>query len=112
MQRLALLIVLLVSLVGCVSSEIVPSKETVAEFRCAHIVPMEPPPLGVPPRFDSVVLGFGGGSIQEVRGFSIFNTIAFLLEMPAASKRGGEVSQAFQSYEEKGTGCFFDITIR
>lgn len=97
MKRLTLLIILIAALVGCVSSGMVPYREALTKFQCAHIIPMESHPLGVPPAFGSVVPGFGGGSLQEIRGFSVFNTVAILLEMPAASRRGGEASQAIQA---------------
>lgn len=92
-----ILLILVASLVGCSSQRMVPSQEALAGFRGAYIVPMESPPLTVPPKFRSVIPGFGGGSLQEVQGFAIFNTIAILLEMPEVAKRGGEASQAIQA---------------
>jgi hypothetical protein len=74
----------------------VPPKEMIAKFNRAHIVPMEAPPLGVPPGFESVIVG-SGGSFQVIRGVAIFNTVALLAQIPEASKRGAEASQALQS---------------
>jgi hypothetical protein len=74
----------------------VPPKEMIAKFNRAHIVAMEAPPLGVPPGFRSMILG-SGGSIQVFRGVALFNTVALLAEIPEASKRSAETSQALQA---------------
>ena len=81
---------------GCVSSAIIPPKEVTGNLKEAWIVAMEPHPLGVPPKFNSVMLG-SGGSIEAARGFALFNSIAILAELPAASWRGGQISQSYQS---------------
>ena len=49
MKSFTLLTALLVSLIGCVSPSLTPPTESMAKPQCAYIVPMESPPLGVPP---------------------------------------------------------------
>lgn len=96
MKCLNLLVVVLIFLGGCVAPGMTPPRETVANYKRAHIIAMEPPPLAVPPGYRSVILG-SSSSIQVVRAIGVFNTIAIFLGMPEASRRGGEISQSLQS---------------
>lgn len=96
MNRLHVVLGILLLLNGCVSAGIAPSQEATGKLGEVHIVPMEPHPLGVPPGFNSAILG-SGGSIATARGFAFFNTVAILLEMPEASKRSGKISQSYQA---------------
>lgn len=104
MNRLhAVLGISLLLIGGCVSAGIAPPQKATGNLKEVHIVAMEPHPLGVPPGFNSVILG-SGGSIETARGFALFNTVAILLEMPEASKRGAEISQSYQAVlDQNGT---------
>lgn len=96
MNRLIILLLLSLLLAGCVSSAIIPPKEVTGNLREAWIVAMEPHPLGVPPKVTPMLLE-SGGSIETARGFALLNSIAILAELPAASRRGGQISQSYQS---------------
>lgn len=90
------LLLILVLVAGCVSPGIVPPKEAVKKVRAIHIVAMETPPLGVPPEFRHAVPLYASPLL-------IYNTIAVLIEWPAAQRRGAEVSRSLQaSLETKG----------
>ena len=103
MKHFAFLLAVLMLVVGCVSPGMAPPKETFDAFSRFHIIAMEPPPLQVPPQFNSLIVG-GGGSVEMARGFGLFNTVLILLELPETSKRGGEISESLQSaLEGKGT---------
>ena len=67
MNRLHAFLGISLLLGGCVSAGIVPPKEETGKLKEVHIVAMEPHPLGVPPKFNSVILG-SGGSIETARG--------------------------------------------
>ncbi len=90
------LLLILVLVAGCVSPGIVPPKEAVKKVRAVHIVAMEAPPLGVPPEFRHLVPLYASPLL-------IYNTIAVLIELPAAQRRGAEVSRSLQaSLETRG----------
>jgi hypothetical protein len=102
MNRLHAVLGISLLLGGCVSAGIAPPKEATGKVSEVRIVAMEPHPLGVPPGFNSVILG-SGGSIETARGFALFNTVAILLEMPEASNRAGEISQSYQAVLDLNT---------
>ncbi len=103
MKRFYSLFTLLFFLSGCVSAGITPPKDATGKLREIYIVAMETHPLGVPPSFNSVILG-SGGSITTARGFALFNTVAILLELPEVSKRGEETSRSYQTVlDQNGT---------
>jgi len=98
MRRCCLFVFVLVSLTGCVAPAVALPKERIANFRHAHVVPMEAHPLGVSPGFTSQIpIQAAGGSISAVRGIGVFNTIAIFLEMPEASQRSDDASRSLQA---------------
>jgi hypothetical protein len=85
-----------VLLAGCVGAGIAPPKEQVARIKRAQIVAMEAHPLALPAEFSGLpaeLPGLLAGS--PVLPITIIAGI--LVEMPAASKRGGEKSKSLQA---------------
>jgi hypothetical protein len=82
-------------LAGCVSSGFAPPQEEARNLKVVRLVAMEAPPLGVPARFASAWPAGAIGTFGPGAGIAAIGGI--LLEMPEASKRGGEASQSSQS---------------
>ena len=92
MKPIHLLLIVGVLLAGCVGAGIAPPKEQVARIKRAQIVAMEAHPLGLPAEFSA-----GALAAAPVPGAGIVSIVGILVEMPAASKRGGEQSQSLQA---------------
>ncbi|HEY5292423.1 MAG TPA: hypothetical protein VIJ43_08940 [Burkholderiales bacterium] len=67
------------------------------KIKAVHIVAMEAPPLGVPPEFRYLVPSY---VMHIASPFLVYNTIAVLIQMPAAERRAGEVSKSIQAAQE------------
>jgi hypothetical protein len=94
-----MLLILVLVLDGCVARNIsLPKNEAVpARFHHVLVVAMEPPPLMVPPRFESAVLGtLPKYPIQAARVGGVLASVAILAEMPAAAKRSTEASRRLE----------------
>lgn len=87
------LLIVLVLLAGCTISRTTPPQEEVRKITAVHIVAMEAPPLGVPLEFRNIL---PREVMYLASPFLIYNTIAVLIEMPAAQRRGREVSRSIQ----------------
>jgi hypothetical protein len=93
--RALLLVFILVT--GCVSPAIAPPRDEMARVKAVRIVPMEAPPLGVPLEFRNLLPNIASPVL-------VYNTIAVLVETPAAQGRSAEFSSSFQaSLEAKGS---------
>lgn len=91
------LLVVLLLMTGCAISGTSPTREDVEKIKALHIVAMEAPPLGVPPEFRYTV---PAELMYLASPFLLYNTIAVLIETPAAQRRRGEVSRSFQAAME------------
>lgn len=101
MTHLYIYLCILLLLSGCISPGIVPPKEVTGKDKEVYIVAMEPHPLGVPLKFNTVIFG-SGGSMQMARGFALFNTIGMLAQLPEVSKEGEQRSQSYQVVLDQG----------
>lgn len=81
---------------ACVSSPIAPPTEQLAATRRIHVVPIEPPPLVLPARYQAKVdaaglsqvpLALAGGDLSLVRGFGVLNTLLVVVELTHLSSR-------------------------
>jgi hypothetical protein len=90
-------LLVLVLIAGCAISGTSPPREEVRRIKAVHIVAMEAPPLGVPPEFRYIA---PRGLMYLVSPILIYNTIAVLIEMPVAQRRGSEVSKSLQTAME------------
>jgi hypothetical protein len=92
----AILLILALVLGGCVARNVnLPQGGAVpARFNEVLVVAMEPPPLMVPPRFESAILGtLPKYPIQAARVGGVLASVAILAEMPAAAKRSAAASR-------------------
>jgi hypothetical protein len=99
MKTTALLLVLVLVLGGCASRNVSPpqSEAAPARFHDVLVVAMEPPPLMVPPRFQSAILGtIPKYPLELARVGGVVTSVAILAEMPAAAKRSAAASQRLQ----------------
>lgn len=90
-------LVVLFLMAGCAISGTPPSGKEVMNIKAVHIVAMEAPPLGVPPEFRYTV---PSELMYLSSPFLIYNTIAVLIETPAAQRRRSEVSRSLQAAME------------
>lgn len=95
MKQMHLLLVAVVLLGGCVSPGVVPSREDIAKIAEVRVIPIEAPPLAVPPASGVLIQGIGVSPVA--RGVSVVGTLLLLLQMPEISERTGEVSQSLQA---------------
>jgi hypothetical protein len=84
---------------GCAAPKVsLPQSEAApARYQEVLVVAMEPPPLMVPPRFQSAILGtIPKYPLQLARVGGVVTSAAILAEMPAASKRSAAASKRLE----------------
>jgi hypothetical protein len=99
MKSTAMLLVLVLALGGCTSRNVnLPRGEAApARFQDVLVVAMEPPPLMVPPRFQSAILGtLPKYPLELARVGGVVSSVAILAEMPAAARRSAEASKRLE----------------
>jgi hypothetical protein len=90
---------LVVVLGGCVTRNLSLPRDEAAAARCHRVlvVAMEAPPLMVPPRFESAILGtLPKYPIQAARVGGVLASGAILAEMPAAARRSAAASRRIE----------------
>jgi hypothetical protein len=90
MKTGVILLILVLVLGGCVARNVSlpPAEVAPARYHDVLVVAMEPPPLMVPPRFESAILGtLPKYPIQAARVGGVLASVAILAEMPVAAKR-------------------------
>jgi hypothetical protein len=96
MKFTTILLVLVLVLGGCASRNVsLPRGEAApARFQNVIVVAMEPPPLMVPSRFESAILGtIPKYPLELARVGGVVTCVAILAEMPAAAKRSTAASK-------------------
>ena len=99
MKTCVIFLILVLVLGGCVARNVsLPRDEAaLARFQDVLVVAMEPPPLMVPPRFESAILGtLPKYPIQAARVGGVLASVAILAEMPAAARRSTEASRRLE----------------
>ena len=99
MKTGVILLWLVLVLGGCVARNVsLPREQAVpARFQDVLVVAMEPPPLMVPPRFESAVLGtLPKYPIQAARVGGVVASVAILAEMPVAGRRSTDASRRLE----------------
>jgi hypothetical protein len=71
----------------------------IAPTACVRVAAMESPPLGVPLEFRSLV---PGGAAAVASPLLVYNTVAVLIELPAAARRAAGVSESLQTALDAG----------
>jgi hypothetical protein len=99
MKTGVILLLLVLLLGGCVARNVSLPRDQAApaRFQDVLVVAMEPPPLMVPPRFESAILGtLPKYPIQAARVGGVVASVAILAEMPAAAKRSAAASKRLE----------------
>ena len=101
MKSAAILLVLILVLLlgGCAAPKVsLPQSEAApARYQGVLVVAMEPPPLMVPPRFASAILGtIPKYPLPLARAGGVVTSVAILAEMPAARQRSTEASRRLE----------------
>jgi hypothetical protein len=99
MKSTATLLVLVLVLGGCASRNVSLSQSEAAPARVHDVlvVAMEPPPLMVPPRFESAILGtLPKYPLQLARVGGVVTSVAVLAEIPAAAKRSAAAAKRLE----------------
>jgi hypothetical protein len=99
MKSTAILLALLLALGGCASRNVSlpPGEAAPARFQNVLVVAMGPPPLMVPPRFESAILGtLPKYPLDLARVGGVVTCVAILAEMPAAAKRSAAASKRLE----------------
>jgi hypothetical protein len=99
MKTCVILLILVLALGGCIARNVSLSGDeaALARFQDVLVVAMEPPPLMVPPRFESAILGtLPKYPIQAARAGGVLASVAILAEMPFAARRSTEASRRLE----------------
>ena len=99
MKTGVILLLLILLLGGCVARNVSLPRDQAApaRFQDVLVVAMEPPPLMVPPRFESAILGtLPKYPIQVARVGGVVAAVAILAEMPVAGKRSTDASRRLE----------------
>jgi hypothetical protein len=99
MKTGVILLILVLVLGGCVARNVSlpPAEVAPARYHDVLVVAMEPPPLMVPPRFESAILGtLPKYPLQLARVGGVVTSVAILAEMPAAAKRSAAASKRLE----------------
>ena len=84
---------------SCVGPAIAPEEGAIARGVTARVAAMESPPLGVPLEFRGLV---PGGAATVASPLLVYNSIAVLIELPAAARRAAEDSKSLQTTLDAG----------
>jgi hypothetical protein len=84
---------------GCVSPGLAPPPQETRGLERVVVIAMEAPPLKVPLEFRATVSGSVAGLASPLL---VYNTIAVLIEAPAASRRAAEASASLQAALDAG----------
>jgi hypothetical protein len=99
MKTGVILLILVLALGGCIARNLSLSRDeaALARFQDVLVVAMEPPPLMVPPRFESAILGtLPKYPIQAARVGGVLTSVAILAEMPVVARRSTEASRRLE----------------
>ena len=98
----AALVAALVLAAGCVAPGFAPAREDVRRATAVHLVALEAPPLGVPREFAHTLPG-GVGFLASP--LLVYNTIALLIDTPAAQRQAAADSAAYEAALQ-ARGCW------
>lgn len=109
-KQLALLVVLVI-VSGCVGTKVVAPQDRLNKIKKIAVVPMESPPLEIPPFVSTDSLFASSAIMATVPVASIQNTgrigvivfgIFMLAQLPEANKRSAEVAESFDAILDSG----------